>query len=213
VLVYVSSSEGDETEFEAFQMPDAAGAWLDSGRLQVFAIDGHGPTTLFDDGLAPNERMRAYAAFERGLVSNVLPWILDRTGDSRLDVVGASYGALVAANLLFKYPARVRSACGLGGVYGLWHRLDGYHDDDVYFHTPLEYLPRLEDPRLLGAIRATSGITLYAAAADDWLDSTHQMAWVLGEKQLPHAVEVWPAPADHHERWWRLQLAAFLRRE
>ena len=127
-------------------------------------------------------------------------------------VVGVSYGAFVAANLLFKHPAAVRLACGLGGVYGMGHRLDGYHDDLVYFHTPLEYLPRLDDAAILESIRSTGGLVLFAAEDDEWLESTTRMAAVAAKKQLPHSVDVWPSPATHHETCWRRQLEEFLKR-
>jgi esterase/lipase superfamily enzyme len=211
-LVYASSSGGDHTEFEGFGMAEAAAPWLDAGLVQVFAFDACGPSTLFDDTLTPRERIARYAALERYVARELLPWVRSETGRNELAVVGASYGAFVAANLLFKHPDVVSVACGLGGVYGLWHRLEGYHDDDVYFHTPLEYLPRLEDPRILQAIRSTRGLALFGAERDPWLASTQHLQQVLRERELPHAVEIWPAPADHHERWWRRQLVRFLER-
>jgi esterase/lipase superfamily enzyme len=155
--------------------------------------------------------VRRYAGFERYLTTELVPWVAERSA-GRVGIAGASYGAHVAANLLFKQPGAIRLACGLGGVYGLWHRLEGHHDDDVYFHTPLEYLPRLTDQRLLDAIRATRGIDLYGAEADPWIWATLDMARILAERALPHHVEIWPAPAAHHERWWAPQLRSFLER-
>jgi esterase/lipase superfamily enzyme len=209
-LVYVPTSGGDETEFARYGMARDCEPWTASGRLQVFSIDGLGPETLWNDALSPRERIAAYARLERHVAGEVLPWVGTLAPDGPPTVVGCSYGAFVAANLLFKVPERVAGACGLGGVYGLWHRLDGYHDDDVYFHTPLEYLPRLEDPEILGAIRRTRGMALFGAASDEWVDSTRRLAEVLRDRRLPHSVEIWPEPADHRERWWRLQLRQFL---
>lgn len=211
-LVYLPSSGGDHTEFERYGMPGICRPWIDAGRLQVVAIDARGPHGLWNDVMPPAERMRAYASVERYAVEELLPWIARETGRERVTVVGVSYGAFLAANLLFKHAARIERVCGLGGVYGLWHRLDGHRSDDVYFHTPLEYLPNLDDPALLGAIRATRGIDLYAAADDEWLDSSLRLRHVLRVKRLPHTIDVWPAPASHHERWWRPQLGAFLQR-
>jgi esterase/lipase superfamily enzyme len=209
-LIYVPSSGGDETEFESYGLDRVVAPWVDRGRLQFFSIDGCGPTTLFDPSLAPRERIDRYAAFERHVADELLPRVEEATGGATIGVVGASYGAFVAANLLFKYPERVNVACGLGGVYQMWHRLDGHHDDTVYFHTPLEYLPRLEDPRILAAIRNTRGITLFGAENDPWLPTTHQLTRILEQKKLPHRTLIHPAPADHNERWWRQQLPIFL---
>ncbi len=209
-LVYVPSSGGDQREFARYGMHRDAAPWIEAGRLQVVSIDGMAPGHLWNDTLSPPERIRGYARFERSVVEEVLPWVARFTGDSRPAIAGASYGAHVAANLLFKHPRRVSAACGLGGVYGMWHRLDGYHDDDVYFHTPLEYLPRLTDASILSAIRATDGMTVFGAERDEWLWSTERLLGVLAQRRLPHRSEIWPAPADHHERWWKPQLLRFL---
>ncbi len=211
-LIYVPGSDGDVEEFSRYRMPEACRPWIDSGRVQVFAIDGWARYTLWNDSIQPAERIRAYARYERYVAEELLPWVAEQTNGTLPVIVGCSYGAFVASNLLLKRPTRVAGMCGLGGVYGMWHRLDGYHDDEVYFHTPLEYLPRLHDASILSAIRDTSGFALFAAARDEWLFSTQRMAQVLRSKELPHTIDVWPAPADHHERWWRQQLPVFLSR-
>lgn len=210
-LVYVPSSAGDHRELAAYGFDAVCAPWIEAGRVQVFAIEGYGPQGLFSDVLPPVERIRRYARFERYAATELLPWVR-ATAANHVGVIGASYGGFVAANLLFKHPRALRVAGGLGGVYGLWHRLNGHHDDDVYFHTPLEYLPRLQDPAILEAIRATRGIDLYGAADDPWLWATRDLARALAERGLPHHVEIWPSPADHHERCWARQLARFLER-
>jgi len=210
VVIYVPSSGGDVEEFERYGMPEICRPWIESGRIQVVAIDGYARNHLWNDALTPAERIGAYARYERYVGEEVLGWVRERPGDPRPAIVGCSYGAFVAANLLLKRPRQVGWAVGLGGVYGLWHRLDGYHDDEVYFHTPLEYLPRLEDASTLEAIRGTRGLSMFAAERDEWLESTRRMAEVMSRKGLPHVVEVWPDPANHHERWWREQLAVAL---
>jgi esterase/lipase superfamily enzyme len=211
-VVYLPSSGGDHEEFERYGMPAVCAPWVETGRLQFFAADARGPQTLFDPALPAERRMAEYARAERYLKDELLPWLGAETAGRPLCLVGASYGAFVAANLWLKRWNRVRLVCGLGGVYEMWHRLDGHHDDDVYFHTPFEYLPRLDDPAILSGIRATSGIVLYAAAADPWLAQTHRFAEILRQKELPHRVEQWPAPAVHHESVWRDQLRDFLTR-
>jgi esterase/lipase superfamily enzyme len=211
-LAYLPSSDGDETEFASYGLDEVAGPWVDSGSVQVFSADARGPHTLFDRNLSPIDRMHGYACVERYFACELLPWVGEESGCPAPVLVGTSYGAFLGANLLLKYPARVECLCGLGGVYEMWHQLDGHHDDEVYFHSPFEYLPRLQDAAILGEIRRTAGFTLYAAADDPWLSETTQLARLLAEKSIPHTTEIWPAPADHHEDWWRRQFRDFLTR-
>jgi esterase/lipase superfamily enzyme len=211
-LLYLPSSGGGSAEFEEYGLPETCAESIDAERIQCFAVDAGGAAGLWNEALAPAERIRTYAAFERYAGDEVIPRIRDMTGAPDVGIVGASYGAFMAANLLLKRPDGIRFVCGLGGVYGLWHRLDGYHDDEVYFHTPLEYLPGLDDAAILEGIRSTDGFHLYAAEDDEWLDSTRRFAELLRARELPHRVRVWRAPANHNERVWREQLEDFLSR-
>jgi esterase/lipase superfamily enzyme len=211
-IVYAPSSGGDEAEFEAYGFDRVASPWIERGVVQVFSVDGRGPATWWDETVPPAVRVERYARVERYLRDEVLPWIRDVTRVADVAAVGCSYGALVAANLFLKRGDVVRLGAGFGGVYGLWHRLDGHHDGEVYFHTPLEYLPGLEDRAILDVLRANRGFDLYAAADDPWASHTERMAGLLSVKQVAHGNKVWPSPADHHERWWRAQWRDFLGR-
>jgi len=209
-LLYLPSSGGDEHEFERYGMRHDLSPWIDTGRLRVWAVDGEAPGHLWNDAIPPPERIRRYARFERALAGVLLPAVAAEAGAPPL-VVGASYGAFVAANLLFKHPAGLRGMCGLGGVYGLWHRLDGYHDEVVRTHTPLEYAPRI-DEGTCEAIRRGVRLVLFSGERDEWRDSSLRMASILRELELPHVLDVWHGPVDHHELWWRRQLLALVSR-
>lgn len=212
VVVYFPSSGGDETEFERYDMPAVCASRIAAGTLQVFSVDARGPHGLFSDALPHARRMAEYARFERYAKEELLPWLRQQTGCDGVTALGCSYGAFVVANLLLKVPELVRYGVGFGGVYGLWHRLGGHHDLDVYYHTPLEFLPRWDDPEALARIRETDGFDLFAGRDDPWLESSDAMAEALRERSIPCRYDVWDSPADHHERWWRGQLGAWLER-
>jgi esterase/lipase superfamily enzyme len=208
-LVYVPTSGGDHLELEAYGMAEDARPWVEAGRLHVFAVDGHGPTTIFSDEIPPHLRMAAYARFEGALTGRVVPRIAALAGRPSFDWVGASYGAFVVANVLLRCSEHVDHACGLGGVYGLWHRLGGHHDAIVFEHTPLERFPALDGPAL-EAVRGKRGFRLYAGGRDPWRDSTERFAAELSRKGVPHELRVWEG-ADHHEHWWRRQFLELVR--
>ena len=211
-ILYAPSSHGDDAEFDRYGFDRVAAPWIERGIVQVFAVDGRGPATWWNDEIPPADRVEGYVRVERYLRDEVLPWIRDVTGTQDLAAVGCSYGGLVAANLFLKCGDVVRLGCGFGGVYDLSHRLDGHHDDDVYFHTPLAFLPGLEDRSILDVLRADRGFDLYAAHDDPWAPHTDRMAELLSAKGIAGVRKVWPSPADHHERWWRAQWRDFLGR-
>lgn len=211
-LVYLPTSAGDHTEFEQYALPDDCASWIDEGRVQFFSLDAMGPRGLFDDSLPPRERIGRYAAFESYAIDEALPWVRSLAGSGDLGVVGASYGAFAAANLYLKCPGTVRVACGLGGVYSMDHRLTGQVADDARRHAPLVYLPAMEDEATLAALRSTRGFHLFGAENDLWLESTYRFAGALAARRIPHRLDLWPAPADHHESWWKRQIRVFLDR-
>ena len=210
--IYVPTSGGDETEFRRYELDRVLRPWIESGRIQVVTFDAHGPRTLFSDELTPAERIAGYERFERALRDELIPWLLAACGRDRLDFIGASYGAFVAANLWLKRPEVVRRLAFLGGVFDMDHRFDGEIDDNVYFHTPLHFLPNLDDEAVLAPVRATSSVDLFAAADDEWLTDTHRLADVLRDKDIPFELDEWGAPHGHHESTWRMQLDKLMRR-
>jgi len=211
-LLYVPTSGGDHTEFERYGLPEDCAPWIGAGRVQIFSVDGFGPKGLFDDSMPPPLRIERYAAFERCAVLEVLPWILSLARNPEVGVVGASYGAFVAASLFLKTAGAVRVACGLGGVYSMEHRLPGHASSEAARSMPLRYLSSLDDQGSLAALRATLGFHIFAARNDPWLPSSHDLDRALAGKGIPRTLDVWPAPADHHEVWWKRQIRVFLDR-
>jgi pimeloyl-ACP methyl ester carboxylesterase len=61
-------------------------------------------------------------------------------------VCGASIGAYHAANTAFRHPDAVSHLISLSGSFDISSFFDGYHDDNIYFNSPYEYLPNVTDP-------------------------------------------------------------------
>jgi esterase/lipase superfamily enzyme len=210
-LVYVPTSGGDQEEFGRYGLDLDLAPWIDSGRVQVFSVDGFGPKSFFDDALRPAERLASYERFERYAIDELLPWLASVAPDPRLAILGASYGAFAAANLFLRTGGRVHAACGLGGVYSMEHRLEGWDAPEAHLRMPLFHLG-LPDERALASLRSTEGFHLFGAEDDLWLPSTYQFARALTERGIPHRLDIWAAPANHHERWWKQQARVFLER-
>ena len=210
VWIYLPTSGGDAGEWGRYGFDALIEPHVAAGRLQLWTFDACGPTTLFDPRLDPPGRIAAYARFERELRDGVVPFIQQAVEAAPLHWIGASYGAFVLANVWAKRPDCVASATALGGVFEMWHRLDGFHDDDVYYHTPLEFLPRLGDELTLHRMRSAGPFKLFAAQDDPWLDSTYQFISVLRGQGLPYTLDLWAAPHRHHETTWSAQLNKWL---
>jgi esterase/lipase superfamily enzyme len=81
---------------------------------------------------------------------------------------------------------------------------------DFYYSSPVHFLPRLEDPEALRALR--SRFVLLATGQGDYEDppSTWQMATVLGQKGIPNRVDAWGTEWRHDWNTWRAMLPKYL---
>ena len=54
-----------------------------------------------------------------------------------------SLGAYHAANIAFRHPDTVSHLISLSGSFDISSFFNGYHDDNIYFNSPYEYLPNM----------------------------------------------------------------------
>ena len=96
--------------------------------------------------------------------------------------------------------------------------LGDYWEESLYFHFPLAYLPRLEDPKLLDQLRRCHivicvGQGPWERCADyDCIGDALALKAVLEAKKIPAWVDLWGNDVNHDWVWWRRQMPYFLER-
>jgi esterase/lipase superfamily enzyme len=151
----------------------------------------------------------AYDAF---VYHEVVPLIRNDCGGAALEVIaaGASIGAFNAVAVLIRHPDAFRIAIGMSGTFDLSSYLDGQWNDDFYFSSPLHFLPTLEDPGALAALRRR--FVLLPTGQGRWEDpgESWRLAAVLGAKGIPNRVDPWGSEWDHDWPTWRAMLPRYL---
>src|SRR5690606_910832 len=105
----------------------------------------------------PRHKSIRHQQFNDYVFNEVVPYIRHQTShDTPIVTCGASLGALHSANLFFKRPDLINGVIAMSGVYDLQSYTDGYYDQDVYFNSPMSYLPGLDDDFFLEHIRKGS---------------------------------------------------------
>ncbi len=216
VLVFPSGG-GRFFEYEDFGMVEACRSFLEDGKVQLFTVDSVDNQSWFDRRLPVIERVRRHELYERYVMEEAVPFIRERGGSGLpLMTTGCSGGGYHAANFLFRHPDVFDGTISLSGLYSPRFAVGDQWDDSLYVHFPLTYLPRLEDPRLLGLIRR-SKIVLCVGHGDwertdeyDCLADTRAMKEVLEAKDIPCWVDFWGDDAHHDWEWWRKQVSYFL---
>ena len=100
-----------------------------------------------DDG-TPEYRCWLFNQFQQAVAHEVVPAIhADSGGPQAVIVAGASIGAFNSLALICRYPHLFRAAVCMSGTYDVERFIGGF-TEDLYFSSPLHFLPGLEGPAL-----------------------------------------------------------------
>jgi esterase/lipase superfamily enzyme len=85
-------------------------------------------------------------------------------------------------------------------------------DDNVYFNSPLDYLPNLNDPWYLDRYRQSHIIVAVGQGAweDEMIVDTRLLQKILEQEDIPHWIDFWGYDVNHDWPWWRKMLPYFL---
>ncbi|HEU0015979.1 MAG TPA: alpha/beta hydrolase-fold protein [Longimicrobium sp.] len=179
---------------------------LEEGTLQLYCVDGFDERSFYNDAVPPHERILRHIGFERYVLDELLP-LVGRNPHPSLATHGCSLGAYHAMNLALRHPSLFSGVLAFSGRYdlsrgypGVRDVFDGYHDENIYFHTPTSYVPNLGDPCLLEQIRRLD-ITLMIGRDDPYLESNRVLSTALWEKGIWNALRVCPGHAHNFHDW------------
>ena len=202
-------------EYEDWRLVEALREPLEAGSLQLFCVDGIDGESLYCENCHPVERIARHKAYESYVLEEVLPFTQDLNDHPVLVAHGCSFGAFHAANIALRHPQHFRRLVALSGRYDLTRSIgsfrdlfDGHYDQDVYFHTPLHFVPLLEDQSILRQYRAME-IIFVVGREDPFYDSTRAMSKVLCEKGVSNHLAVWEGEA-HRAHYWRQMVRQYL---
>jgi esterase/lipase superfamily enzyme len=211
-MVVFPAQGGNLQEYEGFGMIDQVRPWIDRGQLQVICADGLDHQTWVCESRHPADRARRANDYDRYIVDELVPFIWKRAGRQRLMTTGCSMGAYHCANFFFRHPAIFDTVISLSGVYRLKLFIGDYMDDNVYYHTPLAFLPNLNDPKILDLYRQSQIIICVGQGAweEPMLEDTFRLREILQEKGVPAWIDVWGHDVAHDWPWWRKMIPYFL---
>lgn len=213
VLVFPAQG-GRFYEFEDFGMLDAIAAFIEAGKIKVFTVDSFDDQSWSNSRAHPADRARRHEGYDRYITQEVEPFMREHCGYSEQLILttGVSMGAYHAANFFFRHPDLFDALIAISGLYRLNSFIGDYMDDLVYFNSPLDYLPNLEDPSYLEKYRQSRIIFGVGQGAweDPMLHDTLAMKSILESKEIPAWVDIWGYDVNHDWPWWRKMLPHFL---
>jgi esterase/lipase superfamily enzyme len=206
-VVVFPTSGGRFWEFEDRGMVDALAPKIERGELQVICVDSVDGESWYNKGAHPADRLHRQNAFDAYLVNEAAPFVRNRTSWPQMGATGCSFGGYHAVNFALRHPAVVTYAVSMSGGFDIPKRfLDGYYDENAYFHSPLDYLPNLNG-QLLEQCRRNY-LVLAVGNHDPLFDQNVRLAHLLGVKHIPHSLDVWEG-FGHDWPWWHQMAIKF----
>lgn len=208
-LLVFPTSMGRFYDYEDRGMISAIAHKYDSGRIQAFCVDSVDAESWCNKEVDPPGRVQRHMQYERYIVTEVMPFIRQRSGLQRVAVTGCSFGGYHAVNFTLRHPDLVHNCVSMGASFDVRTFLDGYWDRDVYFHNPVEYIPNLEDEWYLNLYREGLRLVLATGENDLCLEENLRMSGILNKKGIPHYLDVWGNGAGHDWPWWQQMARKF----
>lgn len=209
VLVFPTAG-GDAEEVERHHLVTHLRDLIDARRVKVYSCDSVAGRALMEQGRSSRERFALFNRFHQAVAEEIIPAIYtDCGGPQPVIVSGASIGAFNSLAMICRYPQLVSAAVCMSGTYRIEKFAGEGFTDDLYYSSPLHFLPQLDGPALEALRRR---IVILASGSGRWEDigESWNVANLLGAKAIPNRVDDWGPSYDHDwPTWWRM-LPAYL---
>ena len=210
VLLFPTAG-GDAEEIERNGLVDACADLLARGRVKLYSCDSVAGRAMVEGWGTPEQRLRLLNAYHDCMRQEVVPAIHADLGGQAADILaaGASIGAFNALAMVCRYPDVFAAGVCMSGTYDVQRFYEGAWSDDLYFSSPINFVPGLEGEQL---DRLRTRYIVLASGEGAWEDigESWRVAEVLGAKGVPNRVDAWGPDWDHGWGTWRHMLPQYL---
>ena len=211
-LLLIPTAAADFLEYERFQLIDSLAPFIDSGKIKVFSINSMNKESWMNKEMLGEHKAIRHNQFNYYVFDEVIPFIKKSTSqETPIITCGASFGALHSMNLFLKRPDVINGVIAMSGVYDLHEYTNGFNDDQVYFNSPMNYIPNLTDNWYLENIRKSHHIhILSGSGSHEDPQASINFAGVLYNKGITYELDIWGEDMTHDWPTWRAMLPYYI---
>lgn len=211
-LLMLPTAAADYLEYERFHLISALEPAIEAGKVKIFSINSINSEAWLNNRMHPRHKAIRHQQFNSYVEEEVVPFIRMHTShDTPIITTGASLGALHAANLYFRRPDLLAGTIAMSGVYDLTTYTKGYYDEDVYFNSPIHYLPNLQDDFYLPRLRSARHIHILTGSGDyEDPEGSRNLSSILSSRGIPHELDIWGWDMRHDWPTWRAMLPYYV---
>lgn len=206
-VLMLPTAAADFLEYERFHLIGSLEPWLANGKAKVYSVNSVNRQALLNQHAAPWEKIEWLNRYDGYLIEEVLPLIRSDCGggDVKPMIAGISLGAYLAGNTFFRHSDLFSGCVLLSGSYDIRSYMDGYYNESVFFHNPVDYLSHLNDHYHLPTLRhGNRQIIIFSGQGSfEAPERSRQLSGILHRKGIPHWLDVWGHDVNHDWPWWR----------
>lgn len=211
-LLLIPTAAADYLEYERFQLIDSLSDVINSGKVKVFSINSLNNESWMNKEMLNEHKGIRHNQFNQYVINEVVPFIKSSCSpETPIITCGASFGALHAMNLFLKRPDFFNGVIAMSGVYDLHEYTNGFHDEQVYINSPMDFLPNLTDHWYLENIRKSNHIHLLSGSGEhEDPQAAQNFATVLYNKGIRYELDIWGNDMKHDWPTWRAMLPYYI---
>ena len=211
-LLLVPTAAADYLEYERFQLMECLRPFIEAGKVKVYSVNSINNESWMNKPMSGAHKAIRQNQFNQYIFNEVIPFIrTNSSADTQIITCGASFGALHSMNLFLKRPDIINGVIAMSGVYNLMEYTDGYYDEQVFYNSPVQYMPGLSDPWYLDNIRRSRHIHILTGSGPyEDPNGSKEMATILYNKNIWYELDVWGEEWRHDWPTWRAMLPLYL---
>lgn len=217
-MLVFPTSLGRFYQYEDSGMIATLFSFIEAGKLQIWACDSIDEETFFSSHWNHEDKAVRHEQYDKYITQELIPGILHESkwnnggDDQKILISGCSMGAYYSGSFFFRYPHYFDTLIALSGVYSTYYFFGDYMSENVYYNSPLHYLPSLADEDYLNRYRSSRIILCVGQGAyeDEMLHETRLIEELLERKGIPAQVDYWGYDVDHDWYWWNRQIYYYI---
>jgi esterase/lipase superfamily enzyme len=201
-LLAFPTSSGRFFDYENFGMVNALRHKLEQGEVHLFCVDSVDAESFYAKHKQPADRIVRHLQYESYIIEEVMPLIRSHNPTPYLAITGNSFGGYHAMNFGLRHPDIVDQAISLGGAFDMRDFFDGYYDDNIYYNSPLDFVPGLQDPWFIHQYNHHCRLVLSTGEWDVCRGSNEHLGGLLAGKGLRHDLHVHQGMGHDWHYWF-----------
>ena len=211
-LLLIPTAAADYLEYERFQLIDTLKPYIKSGKCKVYSVNSINNESWMNKNIDDAHKAIRHNQFNQYVFEEVIPFIRTNTSaETPVILSGASFGALHSMNLFLKRPDIINGVVAMSGVYNLMDYTNGYYDDQVFYNSPMQYLPTLNDPWYLDKISNSKHIHIFSGSGNyEDPAASKNLSEIFQSKNIHCDIEIWGNEWTHDWPTWRKALPYYI---